>query len=486
MRLRIIHSLSFVLIGTVLLSVVVMGGLSAWQLSNGFQRYLQQQDVRRLDEFAQFVSQQADATGGLDAVAGNQHAVHQLMDQFAEHLGIRPRQAALDDARVPRPPGVTATPNQRLALPDGFAERISVVRADDSYLFGLDLLAGQQAMAARPIRFQGQVVAFARIYTYHNPTPEDLDAAFLNTQYASIALAALLLTLLATAIAWVLAQRDVRALEQAQSAAQQIGSGKFAGELESSRGDEIGDLLRMINGMASNLSADDSRRKRWIADISHELRTPSTVLRGEIDALIDHVRPLDPNAMLSLREEVVRLTHLIDDLHLVALSELSTFPCALADADAVALVRNMANGYTRRAQSAGIVLELKLPQEASMPVRWDARRIEQLLRNLLENSLRYTDAPGRIVIALEADDRQIVLTVDDSAPGVTEAEAEHIFLPLHRTESARARNAEGSGLGLAICQIIAQSHGGSIRASPSELGGIRMQTHLPAHGKESS
>jgi two-component system sensor histidine kinase BaeS len=189
--------------------------------------------------------------------------------------------------------------------------------------------------------------------------------------------------------------------------------------------------------------------------------------------------------MVSLREEVVRLTHLIDDLHLVALSELSTFPCTIADTDAAALVRNMVNGYTLRAQTAGITLESALAQDAAIPVRWDAGRIEQLLRNLLENSLRYTDAPGRVRVSLASDGALVTLTVDDSAPGVSEAEAERIFLPLHRTESARARNAEGSGLGLAICQVITQSHGGSIRASSSELGGIRMEIHLPVHGKDS-
>ena len=480
LRLRIVHSLSFVLIGTVLLSVVVMGGLSAWQLHSGFERYLQQQDLKRLEDFAQFVSQQADAAGGLDAVAGNQQAVLRLMDGFAEHLGIRPRENVLDRTPTQRPLGIAASPFQGLALPDGFAERISVVRADDRYLFGLELIGGSQSMAARPIRFRGEVVAFARIFTFQNSGAEDLDMVFLNTQYASIASAALLLMVLATAIAWALAQRDVRALKRAQSAAQQIGSGKFVGQLESSRGDEIGDLLRMINGMANSLSADDSRRKRWIADISHELRTPSAVLRGEIDALIDHVRPLEPNAMVSLREEVVRLTHLIDDLHLVALSELSTFPCERRECDAVALLQNMVTSYQLRAKKLGIAIEFA-PQHGSVPVQWDARRIEQLLRNLLENSLRYTDAPGRIVLTLDASQSPIRITVADTAPGVSEAEAQQIFLPLHRTESARARNTEGSGLGLAICHIIVQAHGGTIQATPSELGGGHMQIDLPAY-----
>ena len=108
MRLRIIHSLSSVLIGTVLLSVLVMGVLSAWQLHSGFERYLQQQDLKRLDDFAHFVSQQAEAAGVLDAVAGNQQAVLRLMDGFAEHLGIRPRENFLDGTPTQRPPGLAA------------------------------------------------------------------------------------------------------------------------------------------------------------------------------------------------------------------------------------------------------------------------------------------------------------------------------------------------------------------------------------------
>lgn len=485
MRLRIVHSLSFVLIGTVLLSVVVMGSLSAWQLQSGFRRYLLEQDLRRLDDFARFVSDKAERAGGLDAVAGNREVSLRLMNQFAEHLGIRPRPPAQEGEGAPRQPGVAPGAGQRPPhLPDGFAERVSVVRSDNSHLFGLELMESAQATATRPILLHGTVVGFAKIMIYPDTGSDAIDSKFLNQQYSTIALAALSLTAMAAVIARFLAQRDVRSLKLAQSAAQQIGSGKFVAGLESSRGDEIGDLLRMINGMADSLRADASRRTRWIADISHELRTPSTVLQGEIDALIDHVRPLEPNAIVSLREEVVRLTCLIDDLHLAALSELSAFPLKPGDCDAVALVQTMVKGYELRAHKMGIALQWMPPAQRQLPVHWDARRIEQLLRNLLENSLRYTDAPGRIVVGLESDGAQVVLAVEDSAPGISETEAEQIFLPLHRTESARARNAEGSGLGLAICQVIVQAHGGSIHAHASDLGGVRMQVQLPVQGKE--
>jgi two-component system sensor histidine kinase BaeS len=115
---------------------------------------------------------------------------------------------------------------------------------------------------------------------------------------------------------------------------------------------------------------------------------------------------------------------------------------------------------------------------------WDPQRIDQLLSNLLENSLRYTDAPGRVAVHLAAGGPgNVTLRIEDSAPGVPEADHAHLFEPLYRADASRSRRLGGSGLGLAICRAIVRSHGGQIEAGSSPLGGLRVVVTLPLHAE---
>ena len=122
---------------------------------------------------------------------------------------------------------------------------------------------------------------------------------------------------------------------------------------------------------------------------------------------------------------------------------------------------------------------MEAPAIAPLWVRWDAKRIEQLLGNVLDNSLRYTDAPGQIVVALHTDASRVLIRVEDTAPGVALEDLTRIFEPLYRADLARGRAAGGSGLGLAICQHIARAHQGSMRAEASQKGGVTLLIELP-------
>jgi two-component system sensor histidine kinase BaeS len=119
-----------------------------------------------------------------------------------------------------------------------------------------------------------------------------------------------------------------------------------------------------------------------------------------------------------------------------------------------------------------------------MIVRWDAGRIDQLLTNLLTNSLRYTDSPGRILVTLAADGEDIAITIDDSAPAVPPEHLQRLFEPLYRLDEARSRAHGGSGLGLAVCAAIVRAHGGSIVAEMSPLGGLRVAIMLPKDARQ--
>jgi two-component system sensor histidine kinase BaeS len=213
--------------------------------------------------------------------------------------------------------------------------------------------------------------------------------------------------------------------------------------------------------------------------MSHELRTPLAALRGEIEALVDGVRPLTAEAALSLREEVVHLGALVDDLHLLAMSDLNALPCHFEDSDAMEIVQRVRQRFELRAQQAGLTLEFEDAQAAPIPACWDARRIEQLLGNLIDNSLRYTDAPGRTILRLAVQSRCVCIEVDDTVPGVPTSDLGKVFEPLYRADAARSRHSGGSGLGLAICHAIVSAHHGHISATASPLGGLRIRIELP-------
>jgi len=336
----------------------------------------------------------------------------------------------------------------------------------------------------RPIKLNGTVIALARMRPGAH-VPDAVETRFLRSQYLGILSVSTALLLLAVASAWWVARRWAKPLHAVQAATERIARGEFDVRLQGrqqgeGRSDEIGDLVRNVNRMAAGLQQLEGARRRWLADISHELRTPLAVLRGEIEALVDGVRPLRREAIVSLHEDTLRLGKLVDDLHLLAMSDLQSLPCSFDDLDAVELARQSVVRLQVRAAAKGLTLSVETGSLATLPACWDRTRIEQLLANVLENSLRYTDSPGRIVLALKRQGQRICIDIDDSAPGVPEASLPRLFEPLYRVDSARSRHQGGSGLGLAICNAIVCSHGGRIDATLSTLGGLHLHIELPA------
>nr|WP_235538052.1 ATP-binding protein [Pelomonas sp. Root1217] len=230
--------------------------------------------------------------------------------------------------------------------------------------------------------------------------------------------------------------------------------------------------------MAEALQRLESSRQRWIAELSHELRTPLAVLRGEVEALVDGIRPLDSTALTSLQEEIKRLSRLVEDFHLLATSELRSLPCEFEPVAPVALLQAALERIAPRARARGLVIEATLPQVLPAAY-WDAVRISQLLANLLENSLRYTEAPGLLQVSARSLGTAIEVRIEDTPPGVAEAELDRLFDPLYRVDPSRSRAFGGSGLGLAIARAIALAHGGGLHAEASALGGLAMVLTLP-------
>jgi two-component system sensor histidine kinase BaeS len=247
-----------------------------------------------------------------------------------------------------------------------------------------------------------------------------------------------------------------------------------------------------INQMAASLKKFESGRRTWIAQISHELRTPLAVLRGELEAIEDGARQATPQVVANLQEEVLQLIRLVNDLHTLSVADMGQLRCEFVDGDAASIVAHAVQRFGPRIEKAGLTLEL-LAHAQPVRVRWDAGRIEQLLANLLENSVRYTHPPGRVRVRWQPLRQPwgdaIELWVEDTPPGVRQDELAQLFEPLYRADTARQRHRpkgdamdsphHASGLGLAIARAIAQAHHGEARAAISPLGGLAICITLP-------
>ncbi|MFZ4480293.1 MAG: hypothetical protein ACOYNZ_10435, partial [Rhodoferax sp.] len=163
MRLRLVHTLSLLLLSAVLLAVLAMGAVTAWNLRNGFADYLMARDVERLEQFAAFVAQSAEQAGGLQAMARAGVNIHRLMGQFAQQQGIRRDHPPPGEGPGPdsfRPPADRRPPP---GGPDAFGERVWIIQSDGTPLWGRPLTPDQAVLVERPVRVRGELVAMARM-----------------------------------------------------------------------------------------------------------------------------------------------------------------------------------------------------------------------------------------------------------------------------------------------------------------------------------
>lgn len=297
----------------------------------------------------------------------------------------------------------------------------------------------------------------------------------LNTSWligaCSLALALLLSLLLAKGL--------LAPVKRMLDGVSRLSAGDYQQRWHESRSDELGELTRNLDQLATTLEANQSSRKRLLADVSHELRTPLSVLTGEIEALQDGVRRFDRPALDSLDQEVQRLRYLVGDLYELSLTDLGGLSYRLEPVAFDSIVSATVKNKEGRMAAEGITLDVQLPEGDPVMIEGDARRLEQLLNNLLENSLAYTDAPGQINLGLTHDNEMLTLTIEDSSPGANEQECEQLFEPLYRLDGSRSRRSGGAGLGLAICRNIVTAHRGSIQARPAALGGLSIRIEIP-------
>ena len=308
---------------------------------------------------------------------------------------------------------------------------------------------------------------------------QPLDIAFLKQQAQALYMTGALMLVLAAITAFFFARHLLAPIKQLTAGTRALTSRNFETRIMVKSNDELGQLAADFNQMAQTLENYEQMRHQWISDIAHELRTPLSVLQGEIEALQDRVRQITPESLRSLHAEVSHLTRLVRDLHDLSLAESGSLHYNMEPVAPLALVQDILKKFRSNFETRKIVLVDELDKEISQTIPGDSSRLVQVFSNLLENSLRYTKSPGTLKIRSRITSSEINLCFEDSAPGVPPESLGKLFDRLYRVDKSRSRAQGGSGLGLAICKSIIEAHNGTIKAFQSPLGGVLFEITLP-------
>lgn len=465
--MKISVKLFLTLLGVCSLIIVANFVLARWSFQQGFLEFISSQEHRRLTGLTEnLVRMYQDSGNRWDSVKRMDFDAF-VRDQSSARLAQRLNRMAQPGppgAPIPRPPpmmpGLRANgENMPLtALYDSNGDHVAGTEGQSSNA-GLKL----------PVKLNEQVIGELVSWPTSN-SASPYAARFARQQLmASIGIG--VVSLIAAALmAWFTTRRLVRPVHQVIAGVSTLNQGEYHLQFGEQRKDELGQLMDNLTQLSDTLEKNRTAKNRWFADISHELRTPLTVLAGEIEAIKAGIRPFDHKQLLSLEQEIDLLRHLVDDLYQLSLSDIGGLRYHFAEVDISDVMAGVIDVQRSRFEHKGLTLSADITP--NLCIQADRQRLEQLFFNLFGNTFAYTDSPGKVQVTLTQQDKQVVLRIEDTAPGVPEEECAKLFDPLYRVDTARTRRGSGAGLGLSICRNIVEAHHGSITAQPAVMGGI--------------
>jgi signal transduction histidine kinase len=417
-------------------------------------------------------------TPAADEDAGRQGQLGNLFDPEggertgADGSGSAPQSPPRDLPRPAEPSGTggRGQPSARAQLP-----------REPILLGGLVLAAasdpdGYEARSDAAVVVDDREVATATLLFVARDVP-DATRTFQDQLGRSLLLGAVLAALVALAITAFVTARLTRPLRLLTADVARIRRGEPTDrrlDLSTPPG-EIGLLTTAIEGMAADLRRQERLRRALVADVGHELRTPVTILLGELEALRDGVLAADAHQLASLHEEVQRIARLVEDVDSLADAEAAGFSLTLAPLELAAVVEEAARGFGTPLAGAELTLVTALDH---VEVVGDHRRLEQVVRNLLSNAAKYAPPGTGIEVTLRRDGDAAMLRVADRGPGFDPDELPHVFERFWRGHAASGRG--GSGIGLAVVAEVVHAHGGRTTAANRPGGGAVLTVEIPA------
>ena len=468
----------FLIVSLISVAILLLNAaLTRWQFQRDFLAYVEDVDRTKLAEAAAALRDIYVADAGWDRFRDNPGRWRRFLRNTTGLPEPRGRERPPPRPRGERPPrpdngkrGGRPPPPDPLQI----GQRYSLLGADGNTIIG-DARPEDGGLEA-PIIVDGQTVGTlhaARLPGLEAPVDKNFDRQQLQSIYTTLAIAVVIGALLSAVFARQLT-RPIRALTQGANA---ITKGNYDTRIDVAREDELGALAHDFNRLAETLAQNRESRRQWIADIAHELRTPLSILHGELAAVEDGMRTFNDETRRSLQAEIDRLSALVTDLHELSVSDEGRLTVDLQRLNVAELLGDVLVNAAARLEAANLKLVTDI---SAAPASADPNRLEQLFANLIENTLRYTQSPGELHVSCGQQGGDIVIEFADSQPGVPDGALDRLFDRLYRVDASRSRETGGSGLGLAICQAIVDAHGGAIEARHSPFGGVAISISIPA------
>jgi two-component system sensor histidine kinase BaeS len=260
-------------------------------------------------------------------------------------------------------------------------------------------------------------------------------------------------------------------------AADRVAAGDYETRVQERGPREVQRLGRAFNEMAERLGTNEPRRRQLLADVTHELRTPLSVIQANLEALIDGLYPIDDAHLRPVLEETKVMARLLDDLQTLSTAEAGVLTLHREPTDPRQLIDTAVHAFTARAEEAGVRLETRGAD--SLPeIDVDRLRVGEVLSNLLSNALRHTPAGGEIVVEAHSTEDRVEFSISDTGTGIAQEHLPHVF-----DRFSRAPDSPGAGLGLTIAKTLVEAHGGQVRVESGPAGTTFAFT-LPVHAKD--
>ncbi len=270
-------------------------------------------------------------------------------------------------------------------------------------------------------------------------------------------------------------RRSTFPLGNLMEAVGRVADGDYKVRLEENGPPEMRNMARAFNSMAEKLQNNDEQRRRLLADVTHELRTPITVIQGNLEGMIDGIYPSDPAHIQTVLDETRLMSHIVDDLRTLSLSESGALKLEKERTALDQVITEVVRSFEGSAAKAAINLVSNFVPDLP-EVDIDVTRIREVLENLVSNALRYTPQGGSVNLRAwrGEDGRTLAVSVTDTGKGISPDDLEHIFDRFYKTADSR-----GTGLGLAIARSLVEAHGGEIHAERAPSQGTRIWFTIP-------
>ncbi len=444
-----------------------------------FDKYIQEKEVERLGHLAETLVVFYSENGGWGSLKEN----FDLWDIILEKGWLKKELGNSPDNKESKEIDVITIIYQDNYMPPvwdplNLGPRISLLDQNKKYIIGRNTAPIEECSLLQ-IELEGKIIGWLRVKEGRR-LYQPLDRAFQQNQSKLLYIIGGAYLFILISITFLFSKHILRPITQLSEATKKLGHLDFNIRIPVRTSDELGDLASHFNSMVQRLEDYERYQKQWLTDISHELRTPLSVLICEIDALDDGIRKPDKGSLTALGNEARHLMKLVNDLNDISLIEAGAQKLKNTLIKPLPILSDDVYVFQKRFENNNMSIEFKFDEAAAdIQILGDYDRLKQLFSNILENAIRHTKKPGRLIIRQTLDTDQIKFIFEDSGPGVPAEALPFLFDRLYRVDSSRSRKTGGNGLGLAICKSIVEMHNGKMRAQNVQGGGLMIEILLP-------